>query len=326
MVFDKNWFRKNQKMVLWTLNTPLIKRLVRKILGIHTTKKINYIEPNNFVFGGHKIEDNILVTRCFYADNKFSKKIYKIFKPIWWILHFWDWLIADRFVRKLSFGFSTLTKVSDAGDPGTTSVDGRVYYTSGADWDTAHNATDGTGKAATVANEKVECDYDGSDYDISRVIMLFDTSSLTGDATISAAKMKLAAIGLGAVNNDTTDLDIVSSNPASNTTLDVADFDQLGTTVFGSIALADWVSTSETYNDITLNGDGLSNISKTGISKFGFRLALDTDDVACTALNRVQFYMSENGGAQSCIEITYTLPAPVGNGSGGSASGGMFMF
>ena len=55
------------------------------------------------------------------------------------------------------------------------------------------------------------------------------------------------------------------------------DYGALGTTNFGSI-ISDNITTN-IYTDLALNNDGLNNISKTSISKFGLRTEWDRSGV-----------------------------------------------
>ena len=105
---------------------------------------------------------------------------------------------------------------------------------------------------------------------MQRAIILFDTSPLTAAATISAGVLSL--FGQDAVANLGTagfECDIVASTPASDTVLADSDYAQLGLTVFSSIAYASFQV--EAYNDFTLDANGITNITKEGISKFGGR-------------------------------------------------------
>lgn len=130
-------------------------------------------------------------------------------------------------------------------------------------------------------------------YYIRRPIVLFNTSDLGAGATITSATLSIyCVIDGGTGNADSDSINIVSSDPASNTSLAVGDHDSFGTTSFGSITIP--TSTSE-YKVITLNASGLAAISKTGITKFGLITGRDISDTAPTGLNQVIMYFSERG-------------------------------
>lgn len=105
-----------------------------------------------------------------------------------------------------------------------------------------------------------------------RAIFCFDTSDLPDNCYISSATLALYGESkTNALGN--TALHVVASTPASTSTLANSDYAQLGSTSFGSVAYDDFSTVG--YNTITLNADGINNISKTGVSKFG--LVLDWD-------------------------------------------------
>lgn len=113
-----------------------------------TDVKINQIIPNGFKFGekmiladcldfkngnrvvfdqnnkkhlyykrrGIKIEKHLCLTGQwdFRTHDKFSKRLYYAFYPLWWTLHQWDTLFANNFAPQLNFGFDTLTAYPDA--------------------------------------------------------------------------------------------------------------------------------------------------------------------------------------------------------------------
>jgi hypothetical protein len=108
---------------------------------------------------------------------------------------------------------------------------------------------------------------------LTRGIQLFDTSTLPANATIIAATLTIPPVAINNTSLDSNTLELVSSNPADNTTLITSDYSSLGSTSFGSISQAS-LSTS-TKNVFTLNSSGLTNINIGGISKFGFRLGWD---------------------------------------------------
>ena len=106
---------------------------------------------------------------------------------------------------------------------------------------------------------------------MNRGLVLFDTSALTSGATISAAVLSIFGSSKLDESSDTPNIDVVTTTPASNTSLTGTDFAQFGSvSQTGSpITYANW-STSA-YNDFTFDATGRGNVSKIGISKFGFR-------------------------------------------------------
>ena len=270
--FDVLWFSKHQYRLIWLCNHPILKYWFRWILRIHNDinfkERICVLQPNNYKIIIGIDENQIKIKSDFRTHQKFSKRIYFSFKYIWWIAHFWDWLIADRFVPELSFGFLTLT-VSPDPDPETDTVDGVVGQT-GVNV-TFTTLVNGVGSAASsnVTWDRLWEVYTDVDTDkfrlLRRSIFLFNTSTLTSSATIIDGKVSLY-INWNAGGLDHDDSHIVSSNPATNTTLVNGDFDSLGSTSYSSMTGP--LSTGQ-YVDWELDQNGLDNIGKTTVSKFG---------------------------------------------------------
>lgn len=121
-----------------------------------------------------------------------------------------------------------------------------------------------------------------------RGIFLFDTNTLPDTDNITASvfstKHTTKADGLSGDTDDGSKVVLVSSNPASNDGLVSGDgaLSIYGTTDFGRGVTQTNIDVGGNYNDITLNANGLANISKTGISKFGIMYAFDFDDDVST--------------------------------------------
>jgi len=150
---------------------------------------------------------------------------------------------------------------------------------------------------------------------MGRAFVLFDTSSIKSGATITSAILSLLASNLSSTNGlGSPDTHIVSSTPASNTTLAASDYGQIGSVSFGSLTWASIVD--NVYNDFTLNASGINNISLIGISKFAVRNSWDINNsftgtwVADGNTNRV-FQAAESAGTSQDpkLVVTYTVPA-----------------
>lgn len=181
----------------------------------------------------------------------------------------------------------TLTAYPDA-NVETSTVDGSISRDgdgsgTGTNWTTQYVGWDGTGgggassdSAATLGAAYAH-KYTG-EFGIGRGLMLFDTSSLTAGATISAAVLSLWPT-LAAENADNVNhfVNIFSSAPASNTAIAATDFDSVGSTKFAQDYDITGMGTGA-YKDWTFVAAGISAISKTGISKFGTRGGRDIND------------------------------------------------
>ncbi len=129
--------------------------------------------------------------------------------------------------------------------------------------------------------------------EMGRAIILFDTSSLPADASISSAVLQIYVSFT--VNGLSQSFVVGASNPASNTALDSTDYavGDFGSTAFSTAASIDTLTTSA-YNSISLNASGISAIDVAGISKFAIRLSADFNNSA----------PSWASGAQSAIVIS----------------------
>ena len=280
MIFDRAWFTRHQAKLLWLLNCRLTKKWFRRVLKIDHRSHISKLEPNAI----HWPNPDGSFTGEYQVRAEYSERLFYAFKPLWWTLHIWD-LLADRTSLLPSASFATLTVYPDA-NPETTSVDGIVYRT-GAN-ETFSTIRAGAG---TLANDSTTGLYQTAvslfatattnQYEqLSRSIFLFDTSSLTSGAAISAATLSLwirsknNSLGMTSAHAG---MAIVGSTPASNTALVAADYGNLGTTRYATDIAYDSV-TIGAYNDFTLNATGLTNISKTSVTKFGARFAVDVDN------------------------------------------------
>lgn len=188
-------------------------------------------------------------------------------------------------IQKGKVGRTTTTIYPDAGTGGTT-VDGYVRRNRsigfGETWSNLRSGN-GVGSGASHSIQEYYRFVSDSSSDrwrvIQRSIFLFDTSSIPDTDVISSAHVSLFGTSkldeIGATTNES-EMHIVSSTPASHSSLQLSDFSKLGDTDFGSVAYADFSTTS--YNDITLNSSGIANIDKTGVTKFGTRSGADLDN------------------------------------------------
>ena len=172
-------------------------------------------------------------------------------------------------------------------DPETTSMDG--YAAAIADGTFAAVRADAGGFAADASDFWVtglEATASSGIYDqMTRAFKLFDTSTLPDSDTIDAATLEFVAI-TGKKFDQFTEplsLSLITTTPGSNTGLAASDYPNVGTTKQATdITVASIIADSATYNAFTLNATGLGNISKTGVSKFGFRGSFDNDNAAPT--------------------------------------------
>ncbi|MFH2030841.1 MAG: hypothetical protein ABIJ40_09550 [Bacteroidota bacterium] len=323
--FNKEWFIEHQSTLIWLLNNWLLKYWFRWILRIYKDCKFNEyidkIEPHTYRI---KVGENTYRSD-FRTHQKFSKRIYYAFRPLWWILHSLDWLIQDILQVEFSFSFDTLTSYPDA-DPETSTVDGGTCGRS--DLSTWATVIAAAGAAADDTNQYLSQNYFDTGMNsiyshtntntwrlVSRTMTLFDTSALTASVTISGAILSIWGNYKTDPLSITPNIDIYTCTPASNTGLVAADQAQYGSvSQTGSpISYASWNTAG--YNDFTFNATGISNISKTSISKFSQRNAnYDVAAVAPTWLSSAGSHLAgwaadRAGTSQDPkLVITYSLP------------------
>lgn len=207
-------------------------------------------------------------------------------------------------------------------NPETTSVDGFGRRDpQNESFSTLRNSAGNSSDDSQTANDTVRLvTASGSPNfrDMVRGIYLFDTSALTSSATISAATFSLFGTakenGLYSIG-----LTLVSSSPTSNTAIVNADYNiaNFGTTEFATrIAYADFSIVG--YNDMALNASGISNISLTGISKFGTRGDADFDNSAPAHPGSIKVAsltanFADQAGTSNDPKLTITYSSGVSN-------------
>lgn len=180
----------------------------------------------------------------------------------------------------------------------TTSVDGELYKDNSTTWSTVRNATESNWGGDSGSGNNVR-DHIGNGngpdhYGIRRAFLLFDTSALPDGASITSASLNVFISGYSAAGSEKR-MYVVSSNPASNTSISYDDYDLIGSTSFGE---SDGSYSINTYEPITLNSSGLAAITKTGVSKFALRTYNDFNNVPSTNSNEldIDFWSAERGG------------------------------
>lgn len=235
--------------------------------------------------------------------------------------------LTERIVRGF-FGIETVFAVTSTfypdPDAEISSVDGHISDTitgqpdETSAWDTVQTNPNGTAvvDSLTTLSVRTSTNYifraDTWGATLIRAFFLFDTSSLSSAAVISSATLSVYVTGITNgynFGNDT--LCVITTTPASNTGLVGADYDQIGTILQASAVDISGIATSA-YTNFSLNSTGLSNISKTGVTKFGIRMGEDLNNTSPSdANNLVIMSAAENTGTSQDpkLEVTYTTPS-----------------
>ena len=316
--FDREWFRKHQRLLLWLLNSPASRDWFRWVLRIHRDldprEDVCEIGPSYYKVLLGFDRDRPVLRADFRTHDKFSKRLYFTFAPLWWGMHGWD-KIADPLAPALSFGLDSLTRYPD-GNPESTTVDGRVWRNSYQSWTLLRNGA-GTGASDSEANG-ILVGMESSNvlnewYGLYRSIFLFDTSAIGAGATVSAAVLSLRGTAKTDPLLATPNIDIYAATPASNTALVAADYSQIGTVSQTGSPITYAGFSIVGYNDFTFDATGRGNIAVAGVSKFGARNAnYDVANVAPTwgntQLTYLSGYLADQAGTANDpkLVVTYT--------------------
>lgn len=291
LAFTEDWFRRHQRVLLWLLNTPLVRLWFRWVLRIlpcdcPPATPILEIAPNRFTVAGPKSAQR---TTVFRTHPKYAKRIYFAFRPLWWLLHAWDWAVADRWAPELSFGFATLTSYPDP-HPEVTSCDGWVGQLSG--WN-SWNAVPYLGLTGIRNVEASASVYDsaadivvramsGSPYMyasycrmfavLTRGVVIFDTSAIAGGEPTAATLTVRQTGKQNQMPQSVPGLTVVASTSSSTYQLHGWDYSSVGSTAFASRS---WDQVLSGFNDFVLNGSGIAHISPTGLTRFALLLSWD---------------------------------------------------
>lgn len=272
-VFSKEWFERYQVQLLRFANS----RVGRYKLHIHGnrsgvgTRKITRIEPHAITWDNG---DGTLSAE-FRTDQKFSKRLYYGFRPIWWLMHCWDMSVANNLRPALNLGFDTLTAYPQASG-GSLTVSGSTIRQTSPSSETLTVIRAGSGTTSYTSSLDVQLQaHDsvvGNFVGVWRSILTFDTSSIGATSTVTAAELSLFTTdkfgGLG-----TNGYEIVSATPNQTHILSPADHSRVGSTTFASGTYAGAVPGSEV--DHTLNSDGRAHIDTGGVTGLAIRLGWD---------------------------------------------------
>jgi hypothetical protein len=292
---EDDWFKCHQPLLLQLVNT----NEGRDLLCIDKEFPQIVEMGKNFIKGyvGHLGGDK----HHFVYDFRIGSKWANIVRYRWMDFRnlaksFYEVRYNGQILYRPNFLFEGQLVASRATDtffpdanPETTTVDGTVGV-SGASQTFASirsaagslsNDSDTTGNQSMRIDASATTDeYDG----MRRSIYLFDTSSLDDSATINSATFSIKHNTVVNQFASTTNLNLSTVNPASNTALVDADYNIAN---YGSTKLSDTgyslaSITLNTYEDLVLNASGLAEVSTTGVTKLSLRSENDIDNSAPT--------------------------------------------
>ncbi|MCI0533086.1 hypothetical protein L0Y49_02580 [bacterium] len=161
-------------------------------------------------------------------------------------------------------------------DSETTSVDGRVAdHEQNKSWTDTHDSATGNYAFDNEVEINTSCYYVGSSfgYSIQRGFILFDTSSIPDDSTITLATTSLYFNSRSDGNSDGDGIGIVQSRPASITSLSTGDFDSFDQLHGDAVASSTQILaiTAGQYTHFQMATTSLNWISSTSTTKLGVR-------------------------------------------------------
>lgn len=213
----------------------------------------------------------------------------------------------------------TITTVYPDPNPETTTIDGRVRSIDNASWASARSDA-GDEASDTDASIFMQGESTGGLFYIGRMVFLFDTSSIGDTDTIDSGVFSLKHDSASGSNTTETtnpaNLALVSSAPASNTSLSASDYASAnwGTTQFATaLAISTFSGGGSVYHEWTLNADGKNAVSKTGVTKYGIRPGNDFSDSTPPSARSYSFmYMADESGTTSDPKLVITHTAVAG--------------
>lgn len=111
-VFSKEWFEKHQQKLRWFANTK-IGRYTLRINGDRSSvgkNKIARINTNSITWVKNYVTREVVTE--FRPHDKFAKRLYYAFRPMWWLMHGWDWVTFQQ--PRWNLGFDTLTQYPES--------------------------------------------------------------------------------------------------------------------------------------------------------------------------------------------------------------------
>ncbi len=323
-VFSPEWFDLHQEKILRFANT----RYGRWILRIHKdlplSKKIVYLGDSFYTTYEGTTEEGTVLKTDFRSHNKFAKRLYYAFKPLWWTLHAFDMLIANPLRPAWNLGFDTTGDLFPSagavspcdGFASRNSVDETFATIRGGAGNAASATVGSTGSAATTDTRLTASATTDQFQTLDRNIYNYTTSSIGAASTITAGTISFMGT-LKANNIGTADYHVCAATPSTTGDVITTDYGTFGSTSFGSVAYASF-TTAGSYTDITLNASGLSAISKTAISTFGARTSWDinnsfTGTWASNSTTTFRSNIADNAGtsADPKLVVTFTVPPSV---------------
>jgi len=201
-----------------------------------------------------------------------------------WLEQAMEWPLVGA-GRSLAMARFTTTAFFPDPHPESTTVDGHVVESGAQSWSSQRNATAGSSNddSGTVMRGPYLNKGSGGNWQgETRAFVLFLTSSLGADIIDSATFEAVVSVVEDDISGGAAS--IILTNPASNTTLENEDYDNVTFTKQATdVTLSGMTVDGTTYTPWTLNSTGLGNIDGSGVTKFGTESAWIVDDAEPSA-------------------------------------------
>jgi hypothetical protein len=302
--FDDDWFRRHQSLLLRLANAPIVGQRLRRALGLKRGLPVTILTPN----AAHYRQDDHQSVGVFYSGPVLSRRIYEAYKPIWWGLHYYDEVFADRFAPELSYGFDQLTEYTGQGE--VQNFDGNIR-SDGTTYTAARNGSGTLTYTAIDSRMAVEATrITSSDFTYSRGFLKFNLTSLAAKPVVSSASIKLA--GDAVFGASLFSLNIYQAYMSdSATTLQYSDWtsttNSSGAVEYGSTYLSGFQI--DDYEVITVGSAGRSLISDeaSGYLPIVLRHQRDTAGNNATSESYLLIHAADSSAdLPPILEVTYS--------------------
>ncbi len=194
LAFTPEWFTRHQGALLWLANNRWLGGAFRRRINLRPDMRVISITPDavNYATDGPEC---VLIA---YPGPVVAMDVYHAFKPLWWAIHYWDELFADRWVPELSYGFDTLTANTQTSGQ---YFDG-VILSNAPGLATASSASNGATVIFPTDNAILQLDASQKnvntvdrEYFFSRLFFKFNLTSVTGSFAVSDAVFSIGLLG-----------------------------------------------------------------------------------------------------------------------------------
>jgi len=301
--FHCEWFARNQRWLVGMANLPIAGRWLRRRLGLRRDLPVTMLRP---MAAHYALPDGQYVAEV-YTTWRFSKLVYRAFKPLWWAIHYWDELIADRWMPELSYGFDDLSIATTNGYP-TTNFDMTIgadakatgIYSQESTLQTYARARFGANFQQFINSSlQVSQTYtpNPNEYSINRFILKVDLGGALGGLPIRVSSALLALVSFTRANTSTFRVEAQESGlPEGAVDVTLADWNPVNNTVLFSKQLSTYADGIYTNQAFFQAGVDFINTRLTGYLKLCFRHSQDIANTVPGQTTQMGFYSAESEG------------------------------